>query len=130
MHLAIIYAIMTLLNFWHYSGLMLESKILSPSFSVFHLSQCQFLPKVVSPHGGRRLKYQMSYLLSASSKRRKSYGVCRFGQENEENSSPEDPQTIGLNQFKFISEVITLPRVICTDWLRCRSSGYLCGKGL
>lgn len=45
---------MTLLNFWHYSGLMLESKILSPSFSVFHLSQCQFLPKVVSPHGGKK----------------------------------------------------------------------------
>lgn len=54
MYLEIIYAIMTLLNFWHYNGLMIESKTLSPSFSVFHLPQCQFLPTVVSPHGGKK----------------------------------------------------------------------------
>lgn len=37
--------------------------------------------------------------------------------------------TIGSNQFKFISEVITLPRVICTDWLRCRFSNLSLWQG-
>ena len=92
MHLAIIYAIKTLLNFWHYNGSMTESKTLSPFFSVFHLPQCQFLPKCFPLIVARRLqKYQMSHLLSTSPQRRKSNGICRFDQENEEHSSPKDP---------------------------------------